>query len=407
MRLFLIRHGETVDNVAGLYAGSRDSSLTNHGIQQARHLGDYIAKSRPRLTHIFASPLQRAFKTADALRSAQIAAVKKEPSSTSGGPHQDILDITIVSELVEQDFGFYEGKPFYARQRATSKTGREAHYDSHKNDPGFIDVESKDALNLRGDKFLNEHLIPLLVSGDQTEDYNVAVISHGIFLSHLWRRLLLRLPRKSLTIAPEVTSSKGPIVLEHLGGWSNTGFLELHIPRPVSDGSSVHMTATIEHASKSSIEVSHVKPQQNFSNGLNSLTGTATLPLAAQPPSMTSLAPVQASTTSSASPAQSLTTGVNHSQNNAFASYQTQNASTQPTINSETLVPSLAVRMDDADQLSDPPVRSLQGHTIHILVVNGQEHLRGLKRTRGGIGRARYDESQKTIEAFFKRAKKG
>lgn len=24
-RLFLIRHGETVDNVAGLYAGSRDS----------------------------------------------------------------------------------------------------------------------------------------------------------------------------------------------------------------------------------------------------------------------------------------------------------------------------------------------------------------------------------------------
>jgi len=42
MRLYLIRHGETVDNVAGLYAGMKDSPLTNHGVEQIKRLGSYV-----------------------------------------------------------------------------------------------------------------------------------------------------------------------------------------------------------------------------------------------------------------------------------------------------------------------------------------------------------------------------
>jgi len=221
MKLLLIRHGETVDNVAGLYAGVRDSALTNHGVDQASRLGDYLAKNCPKVTHIFASPLSRAFKTATAVQKAQCKLL-------AAAAVPDEIEIVKVADLIEQDFGYYEGKPFYARSDS-KRSGREVHYDQHKDDPGFMDVESKESMCKRADTFLDEHLLPLFDHDTTSSELTVIVVSHGILLSNLWRRLLLRLPRKSLTIAPEVTAAKDNIVLEHLGGWSNTGYLELSI----------------------------------------------------------------------------------------------------------------------------------------------------------------------------------
>ena len=143
--------------------------------------------------------------------------------------------ITVVPETVcakrYQDFGYYEGKSFQARSADSKKTGREAHRDKHKDDAGFVDVESKESMAKRADHFLDHHLLPLFDSELVTNEHTVAIVSHGILLSNLWRRLLLRLPRKSLTIAPEVMASRGEITLEHLGGWSNTGYLHLSIRR--------------------------------------------------------------------------------------------------------------------------------------------------------------------------------
>ncbi|KAK1056577.1 hypothetical protein LTR74_014813 [Friedmanniomyces endolithicus] len=220
MKVYLIRHGETVDNVAGLYAGVRDSALTIHGVEQARRLGEHFAKTNIHLTHIFASPLSRAYKTAEALLKAQNHDVAED------GQVDGTLAIAKVPDLIEQHFGFYEGRPFYARSEAKN-SGREAHYERHKNDPDFVDVESKESMCKRADNFLDDHFMPLLDRQDVEDGLEVAIVSHGMLLSNLWRRLLLRLPRKSLTIAPEVTAAKGSIVLEHLGGWSNTGYLEL------------------------------------------------------------------------------------------------------------------------------------------------------------------------------------
>lgn len=105
MELFLIRHGETVDNVAGLYAGSRNSSLTNHGVEQARRLGEHFARAEVDVCfdYIFASPLSRAFKTAQAIQTAQLAASTKAPRAAKG--HSGSVEIVRVPELVEQDFG--------------------------------------------------------------------------------------------------------------------------------------------------------------------------------------------------------------------------------------------------------------------------------------------------------------
>jgi hypothetical protein len=45
----------------------------------------------------------------------------------------------------------------------------------------------------------------------------------------------------------------------------------------------------------------------------------------------------------------------------------------------------------------------LQGWSMKILAVDNKEHLAGLRRTRGGIGSASYDNRQKRIDQFFKR----
>lgn len=310
-----------------------------------------MATNRPELTRIFASPLQRANKTANALASAQF----------SGN-----VTVTSVAALVEQDFGYYEGKPFQARPRDSSKSGKDAHREAHKNDPGFVDVESRDSLASRSDLFLDDHLLPLVA--DEAEmggeaEHVVAIVSHGILLSHLWRRLLLRLQPKSVTVASEIIASRGQLVLEHLGGWSNTGFLELSIQPAESENGSM--------ASKgggSSIEGSDV----NVADAESKRSKTCTVSSIDVPPSNT--------------PGESSELPASQSDH----------------------VGDVSVAKGDAD--SQPPEKTaskiLDGYRTTILVVDGKQHLVGLKRTRGGIGRAEHDEKQKTMDSFFKRARK-
>lgn len=280
-----------------------DSALTNHGVEQTKRLGAHFAKEGIIATHVFASPLSRAFKTAQAILEAQ-------------PPAEPAIEITKVPELIEQDFGYYEKKAFQVRTVAR-KSGREAHRERHMNDPGFVDVESKEAMNNRADIFLDQHLLPLVGKMDPHGKAVVVVVSHGIILSHLWRRLLLKLPPRSVTVAPEVTSAKGSIVLQHLGGWSNTGYLELHLTEEpeYARGESAPATATPLH-----------------------------------PPSSGDVTNIE-------------------------------------------------------ESASD--VMKLHKHKLLIVFVDRKDHLVGLKRQRGGIGRSKHDEGQQKLDGFFKRQRKG
>ena len=189
----------------------------------------------------------------------------------------------------------------------------------------------------RADHFLDHHLLPLFESESATNEHTVAVVSHGILLSNLWRRLLLRLPRKSLAVAPEIMTARGDIILEHLGGWSNTGYLHLLIRRddipkgfeakPVTKSEPSNYTSTI---SKSD-------------------------PLIAE--------------TSAASPTN-----------------RSQSPETAPEVISDAIIP-----------------RMLRGYSTKILAIDDRQHLIGLKRQRGGIGRSAHDESQKKLDGFFKK----
>lgn len=63
MRLWLIRHGETEANVAGLYSGHAPTPLTPKGLAQAQTLGKLLSEAP--FDHVLCSALERAQKTAE------------------------------------------------------------------------------------------------------------------------------------------------------------------------------------------------------------------------------------------------------------------------------------------------------------------------------------------------------
>jgi len=65
--LYIIRHGETVDNLEGRIQGHTDSSLTPLGVRQAQAVADRLASDK--FTAIYSSDLGRAMATAEAIAS--------------------------------------------------------------------------------------------------------------------------------------------------------------------------------------------------------------------------------------------------------------------------------------------------------------------------------------------------
>lgn len=91
-QLLLVRHGETVHNVAGITQGWSDSDLSEKGRRQVRALAERIKSYAP--DAIFSSPLGRAMATAQAIADA------------TG------LSITTIDELREMNYGGWEGLSF-------------------------------------------------------------------------------------------------------------------------------------------------------------------------------------------------------------------------------------------------------------------------------------------------------
>src|SRR2546421_645446 len=65
MRLILVRHGESEWNRISRYQGQADAPLSELGLRQAEALGQRLALEK--IDAIYASPLQRALRTAEAI----------------------------------------------------------------------------------------------------------------------------------------------------------------------------------------------------------------------------------------------------------------------------------------------------------------------------------------------------
>ena len=276
-------------------AGVTDSELTNHGFLQAEKLGQYLG-SRHQITHLFASDLQRAHLTAKQVWSGQ---------RRQRGRAVDALRIRKLAVLRERDFGSFERLPAAAAKLPANPRAARL-----RQDPGFRDVETAAAMARRMDQFLDEHLLPIVLSPAADPSHTVAVVSHGMLLVQLWKCLLKRFALNSVSLAAGVTVPvEMGVTLDKAASWSNTGYLNLTIRKQAARIKSAGIT--------------------------------------------------------------------------------------------EILTAPSAVEVEELSLPASPSVLYDRSLTVHA--INSKEHLRGLKRTGGGLGSSKHDTKQKQIDSFFKK----
>jgi probable phosphoglycerate mutase len=96
--LTLVRHGQTSANIDGVWHGSSDTPLTDHGERQAKRTAAFLETHGRDATVVYSSPLMRARHTA-------------EPIAEKLG-----LELRIDPDLSEYDIGEWEGKSFQELQ---------------------------------------------------------------------------------------------------------------------------------------------------------------------------------------------------------------------------------------------------------------------------------------------------
>lgn len=245
VRILLIRHGETVDNVAFIWAGIRDSKLTMHGAHQAELLGQHILKtSTPTLrpVQVFSSDLTRAANTAR--------------SAIAPRPDKDSIPFAKTPLLRERDFGPLEGTPFRGETAIT--------------DPEPVS-EPWAAMRVRAERFIDEHLLDAIKREQSkpttTDDGSVpciAVVSHGLFLGTLWAAISDRAVDKKPEYTPHALATPG-FYTSTPPPYGNTGYIECDVKLRQEDGKWAIKVHRIN-------EMRHLRDLERTKGGLGSAT---------------------------------------------------------------------------------------------------------------------------------------
>lgn len=277
---------------------------------QARRLGAHLAaRAIDPITHVFASNLQRAVKTAQAVAEAQstVAGVDTAP------------EVVQLPVLREKDFGSDEGVRFV--KRGPPPKAQQAVASSAK---AYVAPETQESMRSRIERFLAEDLVPVLSQAgeDPGAAASIVVVAHGIILNVLLRCLLTRWGQSEFAKLPD--AGDAPSKKEWLASWSNTGYLEAE----------VRVT-------------------------LPSVGGASESDARADSP-----------------------------------------AASDATAPGDTDSPAKPIGAVPAVDTELSPAVDIQ---LSVKRVNCVEHLQGLKKTRGGIGSAGFDEKQKTMDSFFSR----
>jgi broad specificity phosphatase PhoE len=189
----LIRHGETLSNLAGKWQGVTDGELSEGGLEQARAL----AAAYDGVAHVFSSPLRRARITAEAL------------SEAAG------VGLTVRDDLVEVDFGNWEDMRPAEAERRFPEEWRAIHVD-HVDIPyggtgeRFVDATARMA-----------GAIASITSGHCAG--RVAVVSHGVAIrGYLISVVGLGFPERKTMELPENASVShvrmqegGPVLVDY------------------------------------------------------------------------------------------------------------------------------------------------------------------------------------------------
>lgn len=112
IKIYLVRHGQTAMNVDKVFRGRLDPSLNKTGHEEARATAALLKSAD--ISFIISSPLLRAVQTAE-----PIARLHN-------------LDVKIVRELIDIDFGKWQGLKEKSAMRRNSRLLGQWHHEPHK-----------------------------------------------------------------------------------------------------------------------------------------------------------------------------------------------------------------------------------------------------------------------------------
>lgn len=153
VEIFVARHGQNEDNVAGVLGGHRDKPLTDHGRQQARDLAQGIIDAGLTFDAVYCSPLIRAHETADIV--AEIAGIPKP---------------IVIDDLIERNGGIMTGMTIEAIKQGVKTSILQTELITY-----FLDAEGAEQfpdMVVRGQRIL-DHVRQLHSSG------RVLLVCHG------------------------------------------------------------------------------------------------------------------------------------------------------------------------------------------------------------------------------------
>ncbi|WFW59304.1 adenosylcobalamin/alpha-ribazole phosphatase [Citrobacter freundii] len=161
MRLWLVRHGETDANVAGLYSGHAPTSLTQRGITQAETLA--VLLHNVPFDHVLCSELERARHTTQLLLAGRD------------------VPLRIMPELNEMFFGDWEMR--HHRDLAREDAENYALWCNDWQNATPTNGEGFQAFSQRVERFIAQ-------LADYKNSQNLLVVSHQGVLSVLIARLM-------------------------------------------------------------------------------------------------------------------------------------------------------------------------------------------------------------------------
>ncbi len=148
MKLFLVRHGETEDNVQKILQGHKGGKLTKEGLEQAKKLA--LRLKNEKIDAIFSSDLKRCKDTTE------------EIAKFHNGP------VYYRHDLRERLSGIFEGRPSEEMRKAREMEGKKRHEFKPENGENYIEVSE------RASKFLRFLL-------EKYKNKTVLICSHGGF----------------------------------------------------------------------------------------------------------------------------------------------------------------------------------------------------------------------------------
>ncbi|MBQ8430471.1 MAG: histidine phosphatase family protein [Clostridia bacterium] len=167
MKIYLIRHSESHDDLINCYGGASDWDLTENGANKVKLFIPTFEKFD--IQKIYTSPLKRAFKTAEILNKDNNIEIEKvfDLHETNHYGYLTGLEKTLAKEL----FSYLLEKPEY----------QNASYYNRKCMPGG---ESADNLDNRVESVFNKIL------KDSNNLQNIAIVTHGGVIRSFFFKIL-------------------------------------------------------------------------------------------------------------------------------------------------------------------------------------------------------------------------